>query len=85
MSSKIVVKAVPCFGDVCDADYRFFSEQGTLLNEMIHACKDTLHEMSEQQVLSAKTLICTQNEKGDYTAEILDSVNNQTPFMVLPF
>ena len=85
MSSEVIVKAVPCFGDVCDADYRFYVEQGTLLSEMIHACKDTLHELSNQHILSAQTLICTQTEKGDYTAEILDSVNNHNPFMVLPF
>ncbi|MFM6956432.1 MAG: hypothetical protein ACKOX1_07785 [Ignavibacteria bacterium] len=85
MSSEVIVKAVPCFGDVCDADYRFFVERGTLLSEMIHACKDTLHELSNQHMLSAQTLLCTQTEKGDYTAEILDSVNNHNPFMVLPF
>ncbi|MFZ9976571.1 MAG: hypothetical protein ACO3GR_00590 [Candidatus Kapaibacteriota bacterium] len=85
MSSEVIVKAVPCFGDVCDADYRFFVERGTLLSEMIHACKDTLHELSNQHMLSAQTLVCTQTEKGDYTAEILDSVNNHNPFMVLPF
>jgi len=85
MSSEVIVKDVPCFGDVCDADYRFFVERGTLLSEMIHACKDTLHELSNQHMFSAQTLVCTQTEKGDYTAEILDSVNNHNPFMVLPF
>jgi hypothetical protein len=77
MSSEVIVKAVPCFGDVCEADYSFFVERGTLLNEMIHACKDTLHELSQQHMLSTQTLICT--------AEILDSVHNHNPFMVLPF
>lgn len=85
MGSEVIVKAVPCFGDVCDADYRFYVEQGILLNEMIHACKDTLHELSRKQLLSAQTLICTQTDEGEYTAEILQSAKHQNPFMVLPF
>ena len=85
MSSEVIVKAVPCFGDVCDADYRFFVEQGTLLNEMIHACKDTLDELSSKHIFSAQTLICTQTEEGEYTAEILESAKHHNPFMVLPF
>jgi len=85
MSSEVIVKAVPCFGDVCEADYSFFVERGTLLIEMIHACKDTLHELSQQHMLSTQTLICTQSDEGDYTAVILDSVHNHNPFMVLPF
>lgn len=85
MSSEVIVKAVPCFGDVCDADYRFFVEHGTLLNEMINACKDTLHELSNQHILSAQTLICTQTEEGEFIAEILQSAKHHNPFMVLPF
>ena len=85
MGSKVIVKAVPCFGDVCDADYRFFAEQGIFLNEMVHACKDTLHELSGHRMLSVQTLICTQSEEGEYTAEIFQSSSDANPFMMLPF
>lgn len=85
MSSALIVKAVPCFGDVCDADYRFVSERGTLLSEIEHACKDTLHAISTTQGISALTLMCTRNESGNYTAEIIDSRISESLFEVLPF
>jgi hypothetical protein len=85
MSSALIVKAVPSFGDVCDADYRFISERGTLLTEIEHACKDMLHAISTTQGISSHTLICTRNEQGDYTAEIIDMNASENLFEVLPF
>jgi hypothetical protein len=85
MSSALIVKAVPCFGDVCDADYRFITERGMLHNEIVHACKDTLHAVSNAQGISAKTLICTRNEEGEYIAEIIESGVSENLFETLPF
>ncbi|MGA1250332.1 MAG: hypothetical protein ACO323_02660 [Candidatus Kapaibacteriota bacterium] len=85
MSSALIVKAVPCFGDVCDADYRFISERGTLLTEIELACKDIMHAVSTTQGISSHTLMCTRNEKGDYTAEIIDKRASENLFELLPF
>lgn len=81
MGSEVIIKAVPSFCDVSDADFRFMVQAGTLLQGMTAACKEAVKNCA----LRSMTLRCVQSSEGSITVEFMEEHNVNSPFELLPF